>query len=102
MKLVTVCSGAFVLCAPQPSARDQPMQQRKLGTVRRRCNQSYARAVARSTVAGLRLLVLASVFKALAKLRRANVAHCSGGFAEAVLLRRRYAVMKEAARARSR
>ena len=28
--------------------------------------------------------------------------HCSGGFAEAVLLRRRYAVMKEAARARRR
>ena len=33
-------------------------------------------------------------------IERANVAHCSGGFAEAVLLRRRYAVMKEAARAR--
>ena len=32
-------------------------------------------------------------------IERANVAHCSGGFAEAVLLRRRYAVMKEAARA---
>ena len=30
-------------------------------------------------------------------IERANVAHCSGGFAEAVLLRRRYAVMKEAA-----
>ena len=27
-------------------------------------------------------------------IERANVAHCSGGFAEAVLLRRRYAVMK--------
>ena len=26
-------------------------------------------------------------------IERANVAHCSGGFAEAVLLRRRYAVM---------
>ena len=35
-------------------------------------------------------------------IERANVAHCSGGFAEAVLLRRRYAVMKEAARARRR
>ena len=34
-------------------------------------------------------------------IERANVAHCSGGFAEAVLLRR-YAVMKEAARARRR
>ena len=33
---------------------------------------------------------------------QANVAHCSGGFAEAVQLRRRYAVMKEAARARRR
>ena len=32
-------------------------------------------------------------------IERANVAHCSGGFAEAVLLRRRYAVMKEATRA---
>ena len=32
-------------------------------------------------------------------IERANVAHCSGGFAEAVQLRRRYAVMKEAARA---
>jgi hypothetical protein len=27
-------------------------------------------------------------------IERANVAHCSGGVAEAVLLRRRYAVMK--------
>ena len=35
-------------------------------------------------------------------IERANVAHCSGGFAEAVQLRRRYAVMKEAARARRR
>ena len=35
-------------------------------------------------------------------IERANVAHCSGGVAEAVLLRRRYAVMKEAARARRR
>ena len=35
-------------------------------------------------------------------IERANVAHCSGGGAEAVLLRRRYAVMKEAARARRR
>ena len=33
---------------------------------------------------------------------RWHVAHCSGGFAEAVQLRRRYAVMKEAARARRR
>ena len=31
-----------------------------------------------------------------------GLAHCSGGFAEAVQLRRRYAVMKEAARARRR
>ena len=35
-------------------------------------------------------------------IERANVAHCWGGFAEAVQLRRRYAVMKEAARARRR
>ena len=35
-------------------------------------------------------------------IERANVAHCSRGFAEAVQLRRRYAVMKEAARARRR
>ena len=35
-------------------------------------------------------------------IERANVAHCSGGVAEAVQLRRRYAVMKEAARARRR
>ena len=35
-------------------------------------------------------------------IERANVAHCSGGFAEAVLLRWRCAVMKEAARARRR
>ena len=36
-------------------------------------------------------------------IERANVAHCSGGgFAEAVQLRRRYAFMKEAARARRR
>ena len=35
-------------------------------------------------------------------IERAHVVHCSGGFAEAVLLRRRYAVMKEAARARRR
>ena len=34
--------------------------------------------------------------------RSLYVAHCSGGFAEAVQLRRRYAVMKEAARARRR
>ena len=31
-----------------------------------------------------------------------DTCHCSGGVAEAVLLRRRYAVMKEAARARRR
>ena len=33
---------------------------------------------------------------------REVVARCSGGFAEAVLLRRRYTVMKNAARARRR
>ena len=31
-------------------------------------------------------------------IERANVAHCTGGFAEAVLLRRRYALMKGAGR----
>ena len=49
----------------------------------------------------------ASAFKPLAidtdkLIERANVAHCSGGVAEAVQLRRWYAVMKEAARARRR
>jgi len=33
---------------------------------------------------------------------RANVTHCSGAFAEAVLLRRTYAIMKDATRARRR
>jgi len=33
---------------------------------------------------------------------RANVAHCSGSFAEAVQLRRKYAIKKDAARARRR
>ena len=42
---------------------------------------------------------LGSLRLTMALIERANVAHCSGGFAEAVLLRRTYAVMKEAARA---
>jgi len=33
---------------------------------------------------------------------RANVAHCSGSFAEAVLLRRKYAIIKNAASASRR
>ena len=37
-----------------------------------------------------------------ASMAPANVVHCSGGLAEAALRRRRYAVMKDAARARRR
>ena len=37
-----------------------------------------------------------------ASMASANVVHCSGGLAEAALRRRRYAVMKDAARARRR
>ena len=48
------------------------------------------------------LLVCYIPLAAETHLLRANVAHCSGELPEAVLLRRKYAVMKDAARARRR
>ena len=59
------------------------------------------RAAARTSRAA-RAGVLRLVSLQAASARDSDIAHCSGGFAEAVQLRRRYAVMKEAARARRR